>query len=49
VSAGNTMTVAYEHDGLYPDARRREDYEQASERYEELAPFFAKPDARQAA
>jgi NDP-mannose synthase len=40
---------AYEYEGLWLDLRRQEDYEQAIERYEEIAPFFAEPAERRAA
>jgi NDP-mannose synthase len=48
IAAGEPVG-AYEHDGLSLDLRRREDYEQAIARYEEIAPFFAEREAREAA
>jgi NDP-sugar pyrophosphorylase family protein len=40
---------AYEHDGLWLDMRRPEEYEQAAARYEEIAPFLAGAPLREAA
>jgi NDP-sugar pyrophosphorylase family protein len=40
---------AYEHDGLWLDVRRPDDYEQAATRYDEIAPFFADAPVREAA
>jgi NDP-sugar pyrophosphorylase family protein len=40
---------AFEHDGLSLDVGRRDDYEQAIARYEEIAPFFSDSVEREAA
>jgi NDP-mannose synthase len=48
IAAGQNVG-AYEHNGLCLDVRRREDYEQAIARYEEIAPFLAEADVREAA
>jgi NDP-sugar pyrophosphorylase family protein len=41
VIAGGHRVGAFRHDGVWLDMRRREDYERAQERYDELAPLFA--------
>ena len=48
IAAGRRVG-AFEHDGLSLDVRRREDYEQAITRYEEIAPSFADSPKREAA
>jgi NDP-mannose synthase len=46
---GGRRVGAYEHEGLWLDMRRPDDYEQAAARYDEIAPFFADAPAREAA
>jgi len=48
IAAGRRVG-AYEHEGLSFDVRRRDDYEQAVTRYEEIAPFYADSAEREAA
>jgi hypothetical protein len=48
IAAGRRVG-AFEHDGLSLDVRRREDYELAIARYEEIAPSFADSPEREAA
>jgi NDP-sugar pyrophosphorylase family protein len=48
IAAGQRVG-AYEHNGLSLDVRRRDDYEQAVSRYEEIAPFFGDSAEREAA
>jgi NDP-mannose synthase len=48
IAAGKRVG-AYQHDDLSLDVRRRDDYEQAVSRYEEIAPFSGEPAAREAA